>query len=87
MAFHFFHLRYIVIRANTVGPSARKLNKRFVHSFIHSFVILGLNLSPGAVFLMSEKQIMEAFLKILLSGLVQINHMHYVVAKLDFSLH
>ena len=35
MAFHFFHLRYIVI--------------------------LGLNLSPGAVFHMSEKQIMEVF--------------------------
>ncbi len=58
MAFHFFHIRYIVI--------------------------LGLNLSPGAVFHMSEKQIMEAFL---LSGLVQINHVHYVVAELDFSLH
>jgi hypothetical protein len=35
MAFHFFHLLYIVI--------------------------LGLNLSSGAVFHMSEKQIMEAF--------------------------
>ncbi len=23
------------LRANTVGPSVRKLNKRFVHSFIH----------------------------------------------------
>jgi hypothetical protein len=61
MAFHFFHIRYIVI--------------------------LGLNLSPGAVFHMPEKQIMKAFLQILLSGLVQINHMHYVVAELDFSLH
>jgi hypothetical protein len=36
---------------------------------------------------MSEMQIMEAFLQILLRGLVQINHMHYVVAELDFSLH
>jgi hypothetical protein len=37
------YLRHIIfLRANTVGPSARKLNKRFVHSFIHSFMFLGL---------------------------------------------
>ncbi len=35
----------------------------------------------------SEKQIMKAFLQILLCGLVQINHIHYVVAELDFFLH
>jgi hypothetical protein len=28
------------LRANTVGPSARKLNKKFVHSFIHSFILI-----------------------------------------------
>ncbi len=53
---------------------------------IRYIVILGLNLSSGAVSHMSEKQIMEAFSHILLCGLVQINHMHYVVAELDFSL-
>ena len=35
------HSRHIIfLRANTVGPSARKLNKRFVHSFIHSFILI-----------------------------------------------
>ncbi len=34
----------------------------------------------------SEKQKMEAFLQILLCGLVQINHMHYIVAELDSAL-
>ncbi len=30
----------IFLRANTVGPSVRKFNKRFVHSFIHSYFLL-----------------------------------------------
>jgi hypothetical protein len=60
--------------------SGQQMTFHFFH--IRYIVILGLNLSPGAVFHKSEKQIMEAFLRILLCGLIQINHMHYVVAEL-----
>ncbi len=32
-------------RADTVGPSVRKSNKRFLHSFIHSLLMCLLNLT------------------------------------------
>jgi hypothetical protein len=33
---HVLSVRGGLTRADTVGPSVKKLNKRFVHSFIHS---------------------------------------------------
>ncbi len=64
-----------------------KANRRWLFTSFISIVILGLYLSPSAVFHMVGKANNGSLLQIVLCGLVHINHIHYVVAELDFSLH